>query len=177
MKVRDPKEGIKVIKTELKFEKAHENNAGYDVRANCSTPVAILPGGIKSIDTGLFLDIPIGMEGQVRSRLGLSMKFGIIVLNAPGTIDARYKGEIKIILMNCGKEKYTINKEDKIAQIVFSRCYNIGITSEVCGDKIETRKRQTITKDKNTQAKLVEIKKKGEKKGYTSKACVCPTGK
>ena len=84
------------------------------------------PGDIRLLRTGIALQIPAGYEGQIRSRSGLASK-GIFVLNAPGTIDSDYTGEIKVILMNASKEGYNIAEQDRIAQIVFANVENANI--------------------------------------------------
>ncbi len=93
-------------------------SSGVDLRA--AESCVILPGEIKLVSTGLFMAIPEGFEGQVRPRSGLALKHGIIVPNAPGTIDADYRGEIKVILANIGKEPFNIEPGDRIAQMVFA---------------------------------------------------------
>lgn len=98
-----------------------EGSAGMDVRAHITESIILKPGRIHAVPTGLYLEIPSGYEIQVRSRSGLALKNGIIVLNSPGTIDADYRGEIKIILMNLSDEDFVINNDDRIAQLVLSR--------------------------------------------------------
>lgn len=92
--------------------------AGADVCAFVDSPVELKPGEKALIGTGLFFAIPDGYEIQVRPRSGLAAKNGVTVLNTPGTIDSDYRGELKVILINHGKEKFTVNKGDRIAQIV-----------------------------------------------------------
>ena len=92
--------------------------AGADVCALVDAPVELAPGDRALIGTGLFFAIPDGYEIQVRPRSGLAAKNGVTVLNTPGTIDSDYRGELKVILINLGKEKFTVNKGDRIAQIV-----------------------------------------------------------
>lgn len=92
--------------------------AGADVCALVDAPVELNPGDRALIGTGLFFAIPDGFEIQVRPRSGLAAKNGVTVLNTPGTIDSDYRGELKVILINLGKEKFTVNKGDRIAQIV-----------------------------------------------------------
>ena len=89
-----------------------------DLCANIQNPIIINPGEIKNIPTGLSVAIPDQFEIQIRPRSGMAAKNGITVLNTPGTIDADYRGEIKIILINLSKECFTINKNDRIAQMV-----------------------------------------------------------
>ena len=102
-------------------EYATEQSAGMDLRANIDAPVTLEPLQRALIPTGLFMALPKGYEAQVRPRSGLAIKHGIGVLNAPGTIDADYRGEIKIILVNLSAEPFTINDGDRIAQMVIAR--------------------------------------------------------
>lgn len=97
------------------------NSAGLDVRANLTAPTVLPAHGRMLIGTGLFVAIPEGYECQIRPRSGLALKHGITVLNTPGTIDADYRGEICVILMNHSNENYVINPGDKIAQAVFHK--------------------------------------------------------
>lgn len=99
---------------------ASEHASGADLLADIQAPVTIRPLERALIPTGLFLEIPSGYEGQVRPRSGLALKQGLTVLNSPGTIDADYRGEVKVILINLGSEPFVINAGDRIAQIVFS---------------------------------------------------------
>lgn len=92
--------------------------AGADVRASNEIPITILPTATALVPTGLYFEIPSGYEIQVRPRSGLAFKFQVTVLNAPGTIDADYRGELKILLINHGKEPFVVQKGDRIAQIV-----------------------------------------------------------
>jgi dUTP pyrophosphatase len=93
--------------------------AGMDVRANLSSTVYVSPGERMLVPTGLYLEIPVGLECQVRPRSGLALKKGITVLNTPGTIDSDYRGEVGVILMNLSNENFTIEPNDRIAQLVF----------------------------------------------------------
>ena len=102
-------------------EYATEQSAGMDLRANIDAPVTLEPLQRALIPTGLFMALPEGYEAQVRPRSGLAIKHGIGVLNAPGTIDADYRGEIKVILVNLSAEPFTINDGDRIAQMVIAR--------------------------------------------------------
>ncbi len=95
-------------------------SAGMDLRANLDQPMALLPLERALIPTGLFMELPIGYEAQVRPRSGLAAKFGITVLNTPGTIDADYRGEIKVILVNLSNDKFEISDGDRIAQMIIS---------------------------------------------------------
>lgn len=94
--------------------------AGMDVRAAVTAPVVLQPGGIALIASGFAVEIPEGFEIQVRPRSGLAVKHGITVVNAPGTIDADYRGEVKIGLINLGKSEFTISRGDRIAQLVLA---------------------------------------------------------
>ena len=98
-------------------------SSGMDVYAAVHNPVAIKPGNMELIPTNLSVEIPEGYEIQVRPRSGLAAKYGIGIVNAPGTIDSDYRGEIKIILINFGKEDFIIQPGDRIAQFVVSKVY------------------------------------------------------
>lgn len=93
--------------------------AGMDVRANIMAPICLAPGERILVPTGLYLEIPNGLECQVRPRSGLALKKGITVLNTPGTIDSDYRGEVGVILINLSTEIFTIEPNDRIAQLVF----------------------------------------------------------
>ena len=97
-----------------------EGAAGADVCALIKEPVTIAPGSFAMIPTGLFFEIPMGYEIQVRPRSGLAAKNGVTVLNTPGTIDSDDRGELKIILINLGKEAFVVNNGERIAQIIVS---------------------------------------------------------
>lgn len=97
------------------------NAAGCDLRANLTEAVTIGPLGRAMIPTGLFIEIPVGFEGQVRPRSGLAAKHGVTVLNSPGTIDADYRGELKVILVNLSNQAFTINNGERIAQLVIAK--------------------------------------------------------
>ena len=100
---------------------ATEKSAGMDLKANLTEPVTLGPLERAMITTGLFFALPDGTEAQVRPRSGLAAKHGISVLNSPGTIDADYRGEIKVILVNLSNEPFTVNPEERIAQLVIAR--------------------------------------------------------
>lgn len=112
---------VKILKAHQcsKLEKATEGASGYDI--SIVERLRIGSGQIKMCPTGIYLDIPSGYEGQVRSRSGLAAKYGIHVLNSPGTIDSDYRGEVKIILHNAGEDPHTFEPGDRIAQIVFAK--------------------------------------------------------
>ncbi|MDO9512822.1 MAG: dUTP diphosphatase [Bacteroidales bacterium] len=95
--------------------------AGMDLMADLKTPLIILPSQRALIPTGLFIEIPQGFEAQVRPRSGLAIKDGISVLNSPGTVDADYRGEIKVILINLSDKEFEVRNGDRIAQMVFSK--------------------------------------------------------
>ncbi len=95
-------------------------SAGMDLRANLNAPIRMEPMERVLVPTGLFIELPVGYEAQVRPRSGLALKKGITVLNSPGTIDADYRGEIRVILINLSKEVYEIADGDRIAQMVIS---------------------------------------------------------
>lgn len=99
-----------------------ENSAGMDLRANLPEgDVVIEPNERKLIPTGLYMALPEGFEGQVRPRSGLALKHGVTVLNAPGTVDADYRGEVGVILINLGSEDFTVKDGDRIAQMVIAK--------------------------------------------------------
>ncbi len=96
-------------------------SAGMDLRANLSEEILLKPLGRALIPTGLFIELPMGHEAQVRPRSGLAIKKGVTVLNTPGTIDADYRGEIQVILVNLSAEDYTVKDGERIAQMIISR--------------------------------------------------------
>lgn len=95
--------------------------AGMDIRASISEPVTLAPLERKLVPTGLFIELPVGYEAQIRPRSGLAIKNGITVLNTPGTIDSDYRGEINVILVNLSNEPFTINSGDRICQMVIAK--------------------------------------------------------
>lgn len=95
--------------------------AGMDIRAALSAPLSIEPGRIVLVPTGFALAIPAGYEIQVRPRSGLAIKHGVTVVNAPGTIDADYRGEVMVGLINLGRDAFTVKRHDRIAQLVLAR--------------------------------------------------------
>lgn len=95
--------------------------AGMDIEAGVKESVVIAPGEIKLISTGLAIALPEGYEIQVRPRSGLAVKFGVTIINSPGTIDSDYRGEVKIGLINLGTESYTVNRGDRVAQLVLAK--------------------------------------------------------
>ncbi len=95
--------------------------AGMDLMANLKTPILLKPGQRKLVETGISIALPVGYEAQIRSRSGIAYKNGVCVLNSPGTIDADYRGEIKVLLINHGQEDFTIEHGDRIAQMVIAK--------------------------------------------------------
>ena len=114
---------VKIINRSAFPTPAYETvqSAGMDLKANIEEPIVI--GSLQRVlvPTGLFISLPVGFEAQIRPRSGLAAKHGISVLNAPGTIDADYRGEIKVILVNLSTEPFTINPGERIAQMVVAR--------------------------------------------------------
>lgn len=98
-----------------------EASAGMDLRANLTEPITLKPLERTLVKTGLFMELPIGYEAQVRPRSGLALKKGITVLNSPGTIDADYRGEIGVILINLSSEDFVIENGERIAQLVIAK--------------------------------------------------------
>lgn len=96
-------------------------SAGLDLRANINESVTLLPMERQLIGTGLYIALPPGYEAQVRPRSGLALKHGITVLNTPGTIDADYRGEVKVLLVNLSNEPFDVNEGERIAQLVIAK--------------------------------------------------------
>ena len=106
------------------------SSAGMDLRAYLPEgPITLKPMQRTLVPTGLFMEIPEGYEGQVRPRSGLAIKHGITVLNTPGTIDADYRGEVKIILVNLSDTDFVINSGERVAQIVFAKCEQMEVVN------------------------------------------------
>ena len=101
------------------------NSAGLDLKANLDTPIIIYPNQRSLVPTGLSLELQEGTEAQIRPRSGLALNFGITVLNSPGTIDADYRGEIKVLLINLSSEPFKIINGDRIAQMVIKNYVQI----------------------------------------------------
>ena len=112
-------------------EYATAHSAGMDLRANLDTPITLAPGERALIKTGLFLELPEGTEAQVRPRSGLAFKHGVTVLNSPGTIDADYRGEVGVILINHGHEPFEVKDGERIAQLVIARYERVSFTQVV----------------------------------------------
>ncbi|WP_318343208.1 dUTP diphosphatase [Flagellimonas baculiformis] len=96
-------------------------SAGMDLRANLEAPVVLKPLGRAIVPTGIFMELPVGYEAQVRPRSGLAAKKGVTVLNAPGTIDADYRGEVGVILVNLSNEDFTVENGERVAQMVIAK--------------------------------------------------------
>jgi dUTP pyrophosphatase len=108
------------------------HSAGMDICAAVETHVTLNPGDTTLIPTGFAISLPVGFEAQIRPRSGLAVKHGIGIINAPGTIDADYRGEIQIALINFGKAPYTIRRKDRIAQMVIAKI------SQACFSMVDT---------------------------------------
>lgn len=107
---------------------ATSNSAGMDLRANIDAPITLMPFERRLIPTGLYISLPEGYEAQIRPRSGLALKHGITVLNTPGTIDADYRGEIGVILINLSKDEFVINPSERIAQMIINKHETIEFT-------------------------------------------------
>jgi len=114
---------IRIINRSKNSLPAYEtiHSAGMDLRADLESPVRLNPLERKLIPTGLHIELPEGFEAQIRPRSGLAYKHGISIVNSPGTIDADYRGEIKVLLINLSTEPFEINSGDRIAQMIVSR--------------------------------------------------------
>ena len=108
---------------------ATEKSAGMDLKADIKEPVTLNPLERAMIPTGIFIALPDGTEAQVRPRSGLAIKNGITVLNTPGTIDADYRGEVKIILINLSDKEFVINSGERVAQIIFAKCEQMEVVN------------------------------------------------
>ena len=118
---------IKVV-NKSKHELPHYStsaSAGMDIRANIDQPIILKPLERIVVKTGIFMEIPIGFEAQIRPRSGLAFKKGITVLNSPGTIDADYRGEVGVILVNLSSESFLIEDGERIAQMIIAKHENI----------------------------------------------------
>jgi dUTP pyrophosphatase len=98
---------------------ATSGSSGYDLASAEDGKLTILPGAVALVRTGLALELPLGLEGQVRSRSGLAARSSVFVLNSPGTIDSDYRGEVKVVLANFGAVPFSVSPGDRIAQLVF----------------------------------------------------------
>ena len=108
-----------------------EQSAGMDLYAFIPEPLVLKPGGRLLVPTGIFVELPDGYEAQVRPRSGLAIKNGVTVLNTPGTIDADYRGEIKVVLVNLSEEEFTLHNGDRIAQMVIAKF------EKICWNRVE----------------------------------------
>ena len=104
-----------------------EQSAGLDLHAANAEPMTIAPGEIKLVPTGLYLEIPPGYEGQVRARSGLALRHGLMLPNAPGTIDSDYRGELQVVLANCSRNSYTIERGTRFAQLVINEVARVEV--------------------------------------------------
>ncbi|MCR9286198.1 MAG: dUTP diphosphatase [Bacteroidetes bacterium] len=103
-----------------------EGSAGMDIRANIEMPISLAPMERTLVPTGLYIELPIGFEAQIRPRSGLAIKKGLTLANTPGTIDSDYRGEIKVIMINLSTETQTIDPEERVAQMVIAKYEQIG---------------------------------------------------
>jgi len=110
-----------------RLKKMTPGSSGFDIVAACKDRIVVEPGRAVLVPAGFRLSIPEGFEAQVRPRSGLALKNSISILNAPGTIDSDYRGEVKVILFNFGKENFVVERGDRIAQLVFSRVGDVEI--------------------------------------------------
>lgn len=134
----------------LRFERKSEGASGYDLMANLSLSRTMLPGERWLVPTGLYLEMPNGVEAQIRSRSGLALHHGVIVLNAPGTVDADYRGEIAVTLHNTDRSQpHTINPGDRVAQLVFAPVIGVNFyalnQSEWEPVRVRTREELSLT--------------------------------
>lgn len=114
---------VKVVNASKEALPAYQTplSAGMDLRANVAEPVVLQPGQRTLVPTGLRIELPVGYEAQIRPRSGLALKHGITVLNSPGTIDADYRGEIQVLLVNLSEQVFEIKQGERIAQMVVAR--------------------------------------------------------
>ena len=117
---------------------ATPQSAGLDLRANLDAPVTLQPMQRHLIPTGLHIALPAGFEAQVRPRSGLALRHGITVLNSPGTIDADYRGEVMVLLVNLGQEPFVVNDGERIAQLIVARYEQVTL---VPADSLDITKR------------------------------------
>lgn len=117
-----------------------KGSSGMDLRASLEEEIILKPGEYKLIPTGIAISMPEGLEAQVRPRSGLALKYGIGLLNSPGTIDADYRGEIGVILINFGKAPFVIKDGDRIAQLVFSKVLRVELLESHDLDETERGK-------------------------------------
>jgi dUTP pyrophosphatase len=123
---------------DLKPQRAHHDDAAFDLRSRID--IELVPGRSILVATGLFIELPIGFEAQVRPRSGLALKHDIMLTNSPGTIDAGYRGEVGIIMFNAGKESFHIKRGERIAQMVISALPDIDLVE--CEELSESKRGQ-----------------------------------
>ena len=104
-----------------------EQASGLDLRAAVESEVPLAPGEFATIPTGIRISLPLGQEGQVRPRSGLAARHGVTIVNAPGTIDADYRGELQVVLANCSREPYTIERGTRFAQLVINKVEQVEV--------------------------------------------------
>jgi dUTP pyrophosphatase len=117
--------------------------AGMDLAAAMDAPVILAPGERAAVPTGLVVEIPVGYEGQVRPRSGLARRHGIAIMNAPGTIDSDYRGEVQVLLVNLGHEAYTVAPGDRIAQLVIAPVTRVALEEVKDGGALSATARGT----------------------------------
>ncbi len=117
-----------------------QGSSGLDLYADVEDEVIIAPGKIKLISSGIYIDLPLGYEAQIRPRSGLALKHGITVLNTPGTIDSDYRGLVGVILINLGSAPYTVKRGDRIAQMIIKEIIQADIEQT---DELKTTKRNS----------------------------------
>jgi dUTP pyrophosphatase len=116
-------------------------SAGVDLRANLEAKIIVLPNRVYQIPTGIYLEMPVGIEAQIRARSGLALKHGLALVNGVGTIDADYRGEIKIILINLLDKPYQLEPGERIAQMVFSEYLKADFTEVFSIEELEASER------------------------------------
>jgi dUTP pyrophosphatase len=110
---------------DIRPQKAHHDDAAFDLKSRVE--MELKPGEPHLVPSGVFMEIPVGYEAQVRPRSGLALKHALTVLNSPGTIDAGYRGEVCVIILNAGKKDYSVKRADRIAQMVISKLPEVEI--------------------------------------------------
>jgi len=124
---------------------AKDGDSGFDLRAFLDKPVTLKPFERKLIPTGLYFELPVGAELQIRPRSGLSLKNGITVLNSPGTVDYGYRNEICVILINLSQEDFIVNNGDRIAQAVLVPVFGENLTDIIIVDKVSTETDRSLS--------------------------------
>ena len=149
--------------------------AGLDLHAKITEPVSIGKGECVLIPTGIKIALPFGFEAQIRSRSGLALNYGVVVLNSPGTIDADFRGEIGVLLINHGKESFEINRGDRIAQLVFSKVEQMDFNEVEVLPEIESWRSEAgfgstgITRGALNSAKLEKFRRKRDRGDFNRK--------